>query len=119
MSEVSIFSGRLPEAPALPFTKAGRTMARIDAAATIQAREDLNEARLAAHRAQLDAVVEKAKADGRADVMEHVMTKAREVHQIAVALAGGSPSLALTLAELQNAYNTGEVVRAIKRGTAP
>jgi len=126
MSDLSQYRGsQLPTATAAttaasvsPLSRAARTMSRMDAAVTLEARKDLNNARLAVHRAHLETFIQKAEADSRADVMQHVMFKVTEVHSIAVAMCAGNDGLAMSLGALEQAYTNGEVIRTIRRANS-
>ncbi|SIC58789.1 hypothetical protein [Mycobacteroides abscessus] len=110
---------KLPAAPrttTTPLTRQGRAIARQDRSTELQAREDLNHARLAVHRTHLESIVEKAKNQSRAELAEDVMLHARAVDDLVTSLSAGKPALELSLREIQAAYMTGETQRIIRRG---
>ncbi len=101
----------------MPFTREGREMARNDRQAVVRARADYNQARLQMHRIMLSTMLERAEADQRAQLAEYAMFKVREVDDIANQLCTmNRPALEMTIREIQNAFNCGEVARIIRRG---
>jgi hypothetical protein len=112
--------GRPPVLPPVrattPWTAQGRAMARSDKTTELQARQDLNDSRLAVHRAHLEAIVEKARAHARAELTQDAMLHARMIDDLVTALSAGKPALELTLRELQAAHITGETQRIMRRG---
>ena len=112
MSEIA---RRVEVPPLVPQSPLSR-MARMDRNATRQARADYQNARLAQHRAELETIVEKAKARMRATLAMDAMAKAREVSDCAATMAQGRESLAMTLGEMMQGYVAGETARLIRRG---
>ncbi|WP_157929185.1 hypothetical protein [Mycobacteroides abscessus] len=110
---------RLPDAPrtaVAPFTRQGRAVAKLDKSTELQARQDFNDARLAVHRTHLDTIIEKAKNQARAELVEDTLLHARAVDDLATQLSAGKPALEMTLRELQAAWTTGETQRILRRG---
>lgn len=89
--------------------------ARADRQAYQIARQDLNRARLEMHRAELNAVVERTKADVRKELAMEAMHNVVEVDSYVRTIAGGREALEMTLREMQMRYNQGETARIIKR----
>lgn len=108
----------MPELPAtaLPFTKEARQIAQMDRQSIVRARQDFNQAREYLHRIELKKVVEKAEADVREELTTYAMFKAQVVDGHARHLEGSREGLAMTIREMQAAYNAGEVARIVKRG---
>jgi hypothetical protein len=99
-----------------PFTKEARQIAQMDRQSLVRARQDYNQAREYLHRAELNKLVEKAEADMREELATYAMYKARQVDEVARHLEGSREALALTIREIEAAYNAGEVPRIVKRG---
>lgn len=123
-NEVSTYGGQLP-ANAMPraatptspvWTRQGRAIARQDNTTELQAREDYNQARLAVHRTHLNTIVEKARNQARAELMEDVLLHASAVDSLITTLSSGKPGLELNLRDIQSAYQTGEMQRILRRG---
>lgn len=109
----------LPDAPrttATPFTRHGRAVARHDRETELQARQDFNDARLAVHRTHLDTIVEKARNQARAELVEDTVLHARAVDDLVTQLSAGKPALELSLREIQQAWTVAETQRIIRRG---
>ena len=99
----------------MAWSRQGREMAKMDGRTEMQARSDFNNARLEAHRIQLESVLDKARNDARAGVTQDVMLHVTAVHRLVGQLAGGDPGLELQLREIQAAYQNGESMRIMRR----
>ena len=96
---------RMPApAPSMALSRVGR-----------QAIRDYNDARLEQHRAELSAVLEKAKARLRKELAMDTMNNAQEVDSYARALSAGRESIAMTMGDIVAAYNAGELARVVRR----
>lgn len=122
-SELSPYSGSKPpvlpptaRTMTVPWTRQGRAMTRSDKATELEARQDFNQARLAVHRAHLNAIVEKAEAHARAELTEDVLLHVRTVDDVVTHLAAGKPGLELILRDIQASHATGESQRILRRG---
>lgn len=100
----------------MPFTKEARQIAQMDRHSVMRACQDYNQAREYLHHTELNKVVEMAEADMREELATYAMYKARRVDDVARHMEGSREDLAMTIREIQAAYNTGEVARIVKRG---
>lgn len=121
-TDLTPYGNRQPAMPpaarttAVPWTRQGRAMTRSDKATELQARQDYNDARLAVHRAHLDAIVQKAEAHARAQLTEDAMLHITAIDSLVGQLSANKPALELALREIQAAHTTGEMQRILRRG---
>lgn len=116
--ELELTKQRRPELPATltPFAKEARQMAQLDRQSVVRARQDFNQARESMHQTELRRVLETAETDMREELATYAMYKVRQVDDVARHLEGGREALAMTIREMQAAYNTGEIAQIVKRG---
>jgi len=116
--ELELLKQRKPELPATlaSFTKEARQIAQLDRQSTVRARQEFNRVREYLHQLELRRLVENAEADMREEFAIHAMGNAREVDDAARHFEGGREGLAMTIREMQAAYNTGEIAQIAMRG---
>ncbi|WP_068182375.1 hypothetical protein [Mycobacterium sp. UM_CSW] len=116
--ELEPMKQRRPELPPAlpPFSKEARQVAQMDRQSIVRAREDFNRVREHLHQLELSRLAENAEADMREECTIHAMRNAREVDDAARHFEGGREGLAMTIREMQAAYNTGEIAHIAMRG---